>query len=168
MRSAAVLLLFVIAGCATTSAGPAAPPARVDREVETVTTAETVHEVVETGGDPAALYGRDWIFFELPGFDVPLPSPPPVAGFNITIEGGRVSGTTACNVLSASYDIDERAGRIRFTSLRHNRELCDRIAADTEEAVLWAMIATDAYRVDGDRLVLFSKGKVVARLKTLD
>lgn len=168
MRSFVAVLVLALAGCSVTSAGPPNEAARVDRDAETVTTTETVHEVVETGGDPAALYGRDWIFFEIPGFDVPLPSPPPIAGFNITIEGGRVSGTTACNVLSASYDIDERAGRIRFTSLRHNRELCDRIAADTEEAVLTAMIATDAYRVDGDRLVLFSKGRVVARLKTLD
>jgi heat shock protein HslJ len=119
-------------------------------------------------GESAGLFSRDWIFFELDGYDGPLPSPPPIAGFNITREGQRVTGTTACNRLGAGYEIDEHAGRLRFTSLRNTRMMCDRVAADTEEAVLAAMIATDAYELDGDRLVLLSKGRVIARLKTLD
>jgi heat shock protein HslJ len=126
---------------------------------------------VAAGGasdEAPGLFGRDWIFFELDGYDGPLPSPPPIAGFNITREGGRVTGTTACNRLGAGYEIDEHARRLRFTSLRNTRMLCDRVASDTEEAVLSAMIATDAYELDGDRLVLLSKGRVVARLKTLD
>ena len=37
-----------------------------------------------TSGDAAGIFGRDWIFFELDGYDGPLPSPPPIAGFNMT------------------------------------------------------------------------------------
>ncbi len=124
--------------------------------------------VVTAGGDDAGLFGRDWIFVQLDGYDGPLPSPPPVAGFNITREGHRVTGTTACNRLGAGYEIDEHAGLLRFTSLRNTRMMCDRVAADTEEAVLAAMIATDAYRLDGGRLDLFAKGRIVARLTTPD
>jgi heat shock protein HslJ len=161
MRSAVVLVALMLAGCATAhSPEVLGAPAAEERGPAAVASAPA--------GETAGLFGRDWIFFELDGYDGPLPSPPPIAGFNITREGHRVTGTTACNRLGAGYEIDEHAGRLRFTSLRNTRMMCDRVAADTEEAVLAAMIATDAYELDGDRLVLFSKGRVVARLKTLD
>jgi heat shock protein HslJ len=163
MRSAAIVVALILAGCATAhSPEPLGAPA-VDARGDAPGAAASA-----PAGEPAGLFSRDWIFFELDGYDGPLPSPPPIAGFNITREGRRVTGTTACNRLGAGYEIDEHAGRLRFTSLRNTRMMCDRVAADTEEAVLAAMIATDAYELDGDRLVLFSKGRVIARLKTLD
>jgi heat shock protein HslJ len=160
MRSVVVLSVLMLAACAA-----ATSPAQ--RRTDGAA-AYAGHGAPVATADAAGLFGRDWIFFELDGYDGPLPSPPPIAGFNITREGTRVTGTTACNRLGAGYEIDEHAGRLRFTSLRNTRMLCDRVASDTEEAVLSAMIATDAYELDGDRLVLLSKGRVVARLKTLD
>jgi heat shock protein HslJ len=162
MRSALVLVALMLAGCAASHSpevlGAPVTDARGDAPAA----------VSGPAGESDGLFSRDWIFFELDGYDGPLPSPPPIAGFNITREGRRVTGTTACNRLGAGYEIDEHAGRLRFTSLRNTRMMCDRVAADTEEAVLAAMIATDAYELDGDRLVLLSKGRVIARLKTLD
>jgi heat shock protein HslJ len=112
--------------------------------------------------------GHDWIFVKVEGYDGPLPSPPPVAGFIMTREGGRVTGTTACNALSAGYRLDEHTHYLRFESLRNRRMLCDRVASDTQEAVLAAMIATDGYRLAGNRLELLSEGRVVAVLLTND
>ena len=77
-------------------------------------------------------------------------------------------GTTACNAMSSGFELDEHAGRIRFTKLRNNRFLCDRVAADTEEAVLEAMIAADSYQASGDTLVLYRQGAFVARLRSPD
>ena len=144
------LLLVLLAGCGAMVRGPQSP-------------AIADHAPVGSG-----LFGRDWIFVQVEGYDGPLPSPPPVAGFNITREGQRVTGTTACNSLIAGYEIDEQASRLRFTSLRNARALCDRVASDTEVAVLAAMIATDSYRLDGARLELFSGGRLIARLTTPD
>jgi heat shock protein HslJ len=168
MRRAAALLVLVLAGCAASSrtgpGGASTGPAGAD--AAPAATSPGVGITPES--DAAGLFGRDWIFFEVEGYEGPLPSPPPIAGFNITREGRRVTGTTACNRIGAGYEIDEYSGRLRFTNLRNTRMLCDRVAADTEEAVLAAMIATDAYRLDRDRLVLLSKGRVIARLKTVD
>jgi len=108
--------------------------------------------------------GRDWIFTWLDDFKGPLPSPPPVAGFIMTKEGGRLTGTTACNRMGSGYVLDIDDGTLRFTGLTNTRMMCDRVAADTEEAVLEAMIETDSYRLDGNTLELLSEGEVEARL----
>jgi heat shock protein HslJ len=151
MSRAGLLLVVVLAGCAA-----GFPP---ERGVATGRVA---------GTEAPGLFDRDWIFVQVEGYDGPLPSPPPIAGFNITREGQRVTGTTACNRLGAGYEVNQQASMLRFTSIRNTRMLCDRIAADTEEAVLAAMIATDGYRLAGNQLELLSKGRVVARLTTTD
>jgi heat shock protein HslJ len=118
--------------------------------------------------DFASILNRDWIFVEIAGFDGPLPSPPPIAGFILTPQNRMMRGTTACNAMSSGYELEEPGGQIRFTKLRNNRFLCDRIAADTEEAVLQAMIAADSFQVSGDTLVLYKRGEFVARLRSPD
>lgn len=117
-----------------------------------------------TTGDELTVLGVDWVFVELDGYGGPLPSPPPLAGFIMTSDAGLLTGTTGCNRMSSGYELDTVAGTLRFTKLRNTRMMCDRVAADTEEAVLEAMIATDAFRIAGGRLELISKGRVVARL----
>lgn len=107
----------------------------------------------------SAVIGRDWVFVEIAGFDGPLPSPPPIAGFILTRDGNdRLTGTTACNRMGAGFELDPAAGRLRFVELRNTRMMCDRVAADTEYAVLQAMIATDSYRVVDGRLELWGGG----------
>lgn len=117
-----------------------------------------------TTEEPPSPLGKDWIFVEVDGFDGKLPSPPPVAGFIMTREAQRLTGTTACNRMGSGYELNAYDGTLRFTKLNNTRMMCDRVAADTEQAVLNAMIATDAYRIVDGKLELLSKGKVVARL----
>ncbi len=119
--------------------------------------------------DESALLGRDWVFVRVEGFDGPLPSPPPIAGFILTREGeNRLTGTTACNRLGAGFELDAEAGQLRFVDLRNTRMMCDRIAADTEYAVLQAMIATDSYRIVGEELELWGGGRRLAVLAAAD
>jgi heat shock protein HslJ len=119
----------------------------------------------EAAAAPSDFFGIDWVFVAIAGFDGPLPSPPPVAGFNATVEARRMTGTTACNRMSSGYEIDFETGRLRFTNLRNTRMLCDRVAADTQEEVLQALIATDSFRIAGGHLELYGKGRLLARLQ---
>lgn len=155
----AVAVLAVLAGGCSSASMHARGRAAAEADV-----AEAMTPRIEGAG----ILGRDWVFVEIAGFEGPLPSPPPIAGFIMTAEGGHVRGTTACNTLSAGYDLDANAGRLRFVKLRNARMLCDRVAADTEEAVLEALIRTDSFQVSGDTLVLYAKGEFVARLTSPD
>jgi len=114
--------------------------------------------------DPPSPLGKDWIFTRVEGFTGTLPSPPPVAGFIMTGEGQRLTGSTACNRMGSGYELNVYDGTLRFTKLTNTRMMCDRIAADTEQAVLDAMLATDAFRIVDGKLELLSKGRMVARL----
>src|SRR5690242_5235968 len=170
MRAAIALFVLAIAGCSAASPMEAkvAPATAATAATSSGDHGDTDDRGASAAEESSGLFGRDWIFVQVDGYDGPLPSPPPPAGFIITREGQRVTGTTACNRLGAGYEIDEHAGLLRFTSLRNTRMMCDRVAADTEAAVLSAMIATDAYRLDGNRLELIAKGRVVARLTSPD
>lgn len=108
---------------------------------------------------------KDWVFVELAGYSGELPGPAPVAGFILTREGRGMSGSTACNRMAADYELDAATGALRFSKLRNTRRMCDRAASDTEQAVLDAMISTDAYRMVDGNLELLSKGNVIARLR---
>jgi len=152
-RAAATLLVMV-----ALSSGCAAKPSPDAPALAAATT------TITTGEEPPSPLGRDWMFVEVDGFDGTLPSPPPVAGFIMTREAQRLTGTTGCNRMGSGYELDVHAGTLRFTKLNNTRMMCDRVAADTEEAVLNAMIVTDSYRIVDGKLELLSKGKVVARL----
>lgn len=114
--------------------------------------------------EPPSPLGRDWIFTQVEGFTGTLPGPPPVAGFIMTREGQRLTGSTGCNRMGSGYELNAYDGALRFTKLTNTRMMCDRIAADTEQAVLDAMLATDAFRIVDGKLELLSKGRMVARL----
>jgi heat shock protein HslJ len=157
------IAIAVVTGCAVSTSNRLRHPGETVAHGARVTASH--HGAYEEAASPV---GHDWIFVKVEGYDGPLPSPPPVAGFIMTREGGRVTGTTACNPLSAGFELDEHTQYLRFTSLRNRRMLCDRVASDTEEAVLAAMIATDGYRLTGSRLELLADGRVVAVLITND
>lgn len=134
---------------------------------------------VETGGLAAAAarplppvatdaslspLGRDWVFTMLDGYDGPLPGPPPQPGFTLVSEDRRMAGSTGCNRMMAAYDIGLDSGTLEFRNLSNTRKMCPRVAADTEQAVISALVATDGWRLVGNDLELLSGGKVVARL----
>lgn len=112
----------------------------------------------------ATILGRDWVFTWVEGYDGELPGPPPLPGFILTAEGGRMTGVTGCNRMASGYALDEAAGTLGFRLLTNTRMMCNRADAETEQAVLTALIATDAFRLDGNTLELLSKGRPVARL----
>lgn len=157
-RSAAVRVaiaaVLALQGCGLVAAREASPGSGAPRTAVPPTDAADAPNIV----------GRDWIFSWVEGYDGPLPGPTPEPGFILTLEGQRMSGSTACNRMMASFALDERSGALSFRGLVNNRMLCNRAASGTEQAVLTAMIATDAYRCDGSTLELLSKGRVVARL----
>lgn len=157
-----VLLAAVLNGCATHQI--VASPVDVAQPSGEM-------PVTEAGAAPAGATASaspldtDWVFVEIDGYDGELPGPSPVPGFIMTRQGGRMAGSTACNQMAAEYELDTATGSLRFSKLRNTRRMCARAASDTEQAVLDAMISTDAFRVvDGD-LELLSKGGVVARLR---
>lgn len=158
-RSSSLLLLVVLAMSTVLGACSAGRPATARHASTETSSASTA------SGDESAVLGRDWIFVEVAGFDGSLPSPPPVAGFILTRAGNdRLTGTTACNRLGGSFDLDAATQRLRFIDLRNTRMMCDRVAADTEYAVLQAMIATDSYRLANGRLELWGDGRRLAVL----
>lgn len=109
--------------------------------------------------------GIDWIFIELPGLGAPVPTVRPLSGFILAKEGGRMVGSTACNTMTSAYSLDVVSGALRFRILRNGQALCARNLADTENAVLNAMVATDAYTMKDGTLELLSKGVSVATLR---
>lgn len=108
--------------------------------------------------------GRDWVFTMLDGYEGPLPGPPPQPGLTLVSEDRRMAGSTGCNRMMAAYDIGLSSGTLKFRNLSNTRKMCPRAAADTEQAVITALVATDGWRLVGDELQLLSGGKVVARL----
>lgn len=151
---AAIAFLLALQGCGLLSAREASPVPEAPGAAIPPTDAP----------DASLLLGRDWIFTWVEGYDGPLPGPTPEPGFVLTAEGHRMTGSTACNRMQSGYAFDERDGSLRFTGLVNNRMLCNRAASATEQAVLTAVIETDAFRTDGSTLELLSKGRVVARL----
>jgi heat shock protein HslJ len=163
-RFAPVLLIALQAGC---SFGTTSSRGHADESPYTAAMRASAPEtpLVVSQGKPASPVGIDWVFVQVEGYAGHLPSPPPVAGFIMTPQGGILTGTTACNRMSSGYQLDVPGGHLRFTNLRNTRMLCDRVASDTEEAVLQAMIATDGFRIENGMLELTSHGHVIARLK---
>ncbi len=190
-RLTAVFLLLAAAGCGTMNdgqkyekdsrtdtmtlaemrmddaGGPSAParsagvPDPVSRE-----NAPPPSDRALTDAGPNTPLGKQWIFTEVEGFDGTLPPPPTNASFLMARESGRVVGTTSCNPISGSFEISIASGSLRFKNLQNGSALCAGNNARTEEAVIQAMVATDAFELSGSTLSLISKGNVVARLTT--
>jgi heat shock protein HslJ len=116
--------------------------------------------------DGSTPIGRDWVFVEIDGFAGKLPGVTPYPGFILTTEASRMTGSTSCNRMMASFAIDLAAGSLRFTNVVNTRMMCQLAFADIEEAVLEVMLATDGFRLVKGKLELLSKGKVIARLIT--
>jgi len=119
-----------------------------------------------TDSGPNSPLGKQWVFTEIAGFEGTLPPPPTNASILMTRESGRVVGTTSCNPLSGSFEISVVSGTLKFRNLENGSALCAGNNARTEEAVIQAMVTTDAFVLSGNSLSLLSKGNVVAKLTT--
>lgn len=145
------LFVGVMAGCTTAQATP------------------PTGNALETRADAAAKkpdspVGVDWLFVQVKGFAGNTAELIPLPGFILTPEGRTLSGNSACNRFRAGYLLDEPVGRLSFTNLVNTRMMCQRANAEAENAILAALLATDAFRLVDGKLELLSKGEVVARL----
>lgn len=168
LRGPAALLVVttLLSACAAAARPPAPPATSSAASGEGRADKAAASTDVDGPADPGAPLATDWIFVWVDGYSGKLPGPPPLAGFIMTKEAGRLTGSTACNRMSAGYRMNRKTGTLRFVNLVNTRMLCDRVASDTEEAVLAAMLATDAFRLTDGKLELWSKGRMVARLTT--
>jgi heat shock protein HslJ len=75
----------------------------------------------------------------------------PVAATPATLqlEGGRISGTAACNTYSGTYEAAS-GERVRFGTLATTRKLCDDAAMDEERRFLSIMENVVSYSLYGD------------------
>ena len=110
--------------------------------------------------------GKQWIFVSVAGYDAELPGPPKPPSILMSRESGRVVGSTSCNPLAAAFEISIASGTLHFRNIRTGSAMCSSVAADAEDAVVDAMAKTDAFRLDGNRLMLLSRGSEVAELTT--
>lgn len=125
---------------------------------------ETTATTAIPGGYPSSPLGIAWTFVSIPGLDSPIPGPPSQPGFVLSKQGGRMVGTTSCNPMSSVYTLDLVGGALKFTLLTNGNAMCPEEQANTENAVVDALIATDGFRMSEGHLALLSKGAVVATL----
>jgi heat shock protein HslJ len=140
-----------MAGCMTAQAAPSAANALEQR-------------AAAAAKKPDSPIGVDWLFTWVEGFSGNTADLIPLPGFILTPEGRTLSGNSSCNRFRAGYLLDEPMGRLSFTNLVNTRMMCQRANAEAENAILAALIATDAFRLEDGTLELRSKGRTVARL----
>jgi heat shock protein HslJ len=99
--------------------------------------------------------------------DTPVESATPEQSPNLVLDPAtqRVSGSTGCNRLVASYH-RLRGRRIRFDQGASTRMACVK-GMETEAAFLKALEQTKRWRISGQRLILYGPtGRPVARFTT--
>lgn len=144
---------------------PAAKPVGLVSPVASPDQATLAPEALTDAG-PNTPLGKEWAFTMVDGYDDPLPGPPNNAGFLMSRGNGRLIGNTSCNSLTATFEISIAAGTLKYSNVVNGSGLCSRSNSDTEEAVIAVMLATDGFRLDGKKLTLLSKDRVIAELIT--
>lgn len=127
-----------------------------------------------TAPDPGALtdaglntpLGKQWVFTTVSGFEGPVPQSPRNASFLLSRESGRMVGTTMCNQMSATFEINMVQATLSFGLIRNTRMMCGEPNISVEGAVLNAISACDSFLLDGKNLKLISKGVTIAELVT--
>lgn len=115
---------------------------------------------------PAAAAGaklRDtkWVLAEVNGTPAS-----PGEGQSVHLElhkKGKVTGSTGCNNLVGSYIASE--GALQFTPAATTRKMCTAPVMQQEQAVLAALKATTAYKVDGNTLELLNGSQSLAKFQ---
>ncbi len=144
---------------------PAAKPVGLVSPVASPDQAPLAPEALTDAG-PNTPLGKEWAFTMVDGYDDPLPGPPTRASFLMSRGNGRLIGNTSCNSLTATFEINISAGTLKYSNVVNGSGLCSRSNSDTEEAVIAVMLATDGFRLDGKKLSLLSKERVIAELVT--
>ena len=116
-------------------------------------------------GTPSAdLTGVDWRLVELEG-DSALSGPADAPFIRFTAgDSLRVGGSTGCNSMGGTYEMTDDS--LRFGRLIMTRRACADSVVNAQEArFVRALERTEAYRVEGGRLVLLAGSQPVARFE---
>lgn len=76
---------------------------------------------------------------------------------------GKVTGSTGCNNLVGSYIASE--GALQFTPAATTRKMCTPQVMQQEQAVLAALKATTAYKIEGNTLELLNGSQTLAKFQ---
>jgi len=76
---------------------------------------------------------------------------------------GKLTGSTGCNNLMGSYIASE--GALQFTPAATTRKMCTAPVMQQEQAMLAALKATTAYKVDGNTLELLNGSQSLAKFQ---
>lgn len=78
------------------------------------------------------------------------------ADAGLSLDAGRVSGTTGCNRIMGSYRIDGMAssGPISFSDIAATKKLCESDVAEQERSILDALETATSYSIEGSTMSL--------------
>ena len=107
------------------------------------------------------LEGTEWHLVQIGGRDVAYEADT----FNITLEGGRLSGVGACNRLMGDYMLAPKSG-LSFDNLASTRMMCPNM--EDETAFCLILDGTTHYDIDYDTLMLMQDGVIKAVLKAVE
>jgi uncharacterized lipoprotein YbaY/heat shock protein HslJ/uncharacterized lipoprotein NlpE involved in copper resistance len=114
----------------------------------------------------ASLKDTDWKLIELDGRPVAMAAAQQrEARITLADAGARVFGFCGCNNLIGAYVLD--GGALRFTQLAGTMMACPPPLMALESQLHQALRATDAYRIDGQRLSLLAGTQTVARFEAV-
>lgn len=138
MKNLHVLLVVALAALFAASCCPC----RKAKAPQSKSIVNTKWELVELQGKPVVAHDNFFLMFNA--------------------EENRVSGRGDCNSLAGSYTSTE-AGKLQMTHVASTRMFCPN---QSEEDAFMQMLETiDSFKIDGDLLMLLSKGKLIAILK---
>lgn len=111
---------------------------------------------------PAPLRETDWKLVELDGAAVAMPAVQArEANLVLRTEGARFSGFAGCNRLAGGYTLDGVS--LRFGPAVSTRMACAPDVMALESRMLAMLEAVDGWQIDGERLSLIARQRVVAR-----
>ncbi len=114
--------------------------------------------------DPASPIDIDWMIVWVDGFAGDPTRVIPLPGLIMTSQGTRLVGNTSCNQFTGGHVIDVPGRHLRFTSLHNERNFCQPGNSEVDDAILRALVATDGFERNGDKLTFTSSGRDVIRL----
>lgn len=106
------------------------------------------------------LEGTTWHLIQIEGRDVA----PDAGTFDITLNGGNLSGIGACNRLMGSYTVEPKLG-IRFGELASTRMMCPNV--DMELQFGEVLESATHYDIDYDILMIMQDGTIKAMFKAV-
>jgi len=113
---------------------------------------------------PPPLEGTDWKVTELGGAPVAAAPGARQASLVLTAEGRKVAGSTGCNRMAGTYELEKDA--LRFKPMALTMMACLEPLMKQEQAFVEALKATSSYRIAGETLELRDGEKVLARFES--